>query len=565
MERADELEESKIKVEKNIPCQLSDGTILHSDVYRPNDEGMYPVLMLRLPYDKETPRYYNEYLDVPRMVEAGYAIILQDVRGRFASEGEFYPFIHEGKDGYEAVEWAAKLPFSDGNVGLFGMSYHGYTQLAAAAEKPPSLKAIAPVMTMGDPFGDIPNIEGAPNAIGKFQTWVLGSIIEDQLKRSNQLDETKFQGYLENMVERLFDKPADEWPPMKDLDPNSFFFEVMQGKLSPELKENAKLDDKFKNTEIPALFMGGWFDALLTPTLDMYNAYDGTKMLWIGPWTHEDMTGRAGDRFFQHALENIGVDKMKDPTEIHIKWFDKWLKDKPLSIEKPVHLYLMEQNKWEAFDEWPLTNGVSELYLHSNGNSQTRHGDGKLDTNPSTAKTKTALKLDPFDTVPIRGGNVLIAGHESGIFEISDIQDRGDVLVYTSSPLEKDVQLLGTVKAVIWGSSPTQLFDISLRISDVDESGHVYNIIDTFHREKTDAINEPFQLELVIGTTAYMLKKGHCLRLDMTASKAPLYDINLNNGTTTKTNVTGKAAIEHIYQGGETGSKIILPLADNLS
>lgn len=562
MERMKIMGESKIRIEKNIPCLLSDGTILRSDVYRPNDQGIYPVLMLRLPYDKETPRYYNEYLDVPRMVEAGYAVILQDVRGRFQSEGEFYPFIHEGKDGYEAVEWAAKLPFSNGKVGMFGMSYHGYTQLAAAAETPPSLKAIAPVMTMGDPFRDIPNEEGAANATGKFETWVLGSITCDQLKRRNELDEVKFHGYLDNMTEWLFYKPSDEWQPMKELDPDSFFFEVMQGKLSSELKESAKLNNKFKDTKIPALFMGGWFDALLTPTLDMYNAYNGIKMLWIGPWTHEEMTGRAGDRFFQHAEENIGIDKLKDPTEVHIKWFDKWLKDKPMPIQKPVHLYLMEQTTWEAFDGWPLPNMISELYLQSNGNSQTRLGDGNLSSTSSSKQTKSALKLDPNNTVPIRGGNVLIAGHESGMFEISDIQERQDVLVYTSGPLEKDKQLLGTVKAVIWGSSPSELFDITLRLSDVDKSGLVYNIIDTFHREKTETVNQPLRLEIEIGTTAYMLKKGHCLRLDITASKAPLYDINLNNGTTTKTNVTGKTAMEHIYHGGKTESKIILPLAD---
>ena len=553
---------TNMKVEKNIPCQLSDGTVLSSDVYRPNNRGVYPVLMLRLPYDKETPRYYDEYLDVPRMVDAGYVVILQDVRGRFASEGEFYPFIHEGKDGYDAVEWAAKLPYSNGKVGLFGMSYHGYTQLAAAVEKPPSLKAIAPVMTMGEPFSDISNKEGAANATGKFKTWVLGSIIEDQLKRRNRFDKMKFQSYLENMTKWLYNAPANEWVPMKDLDPDSFFFEIMQDKLPLEWKESATLLDKFNSIKIPALFMGGWFDALLTSTLDVYHAYNGEKMLWIGPWTHEEMTGRAGDRFFQHAAENIGVDKLKDPTEIHIKWFDKWLKSKPMPIQKSVHLYLMEENKWEAFDDWPQAKEVSELYLHSKGKSQTVDGDGKLNREASSVQAKSALKLDPANPVPIRGGNVLIAGHESGMFEISDIQGRDDVLVYTSEPLEADKKLLGTVKAVIWGSSSSELFDISLRLSDVDEYGRVFNIIDTFQREKVEIPNKPFCIELEIGTTAYTLKRGHAVRLDITASKAPLYDINLNNGTTTKSHRTGKMAMEHIYQGGETASKIILPLAD---
>ncbi|WP_090238099.1 CocE/NonD family hydrolase [Lentibacillus halodurans] len=553
-----------MKAEKNIPCRLSDGTILRSNVYRPDEEGVYPVLMLRLPYDKEERRYYDEYLEVPRMVEAGYAVILQDVRGRFASEGEFYPFIHEGRDGYEAVEWAAGLPFSNGKVGLFGMSYHGFTQLAAAVEKPPSLKAIAPVMTMGDPWGDFLGREGAPSATGKLETWVLGSIIEDQLKRRNHLDESKLHGYLENIVEWLHYAPADEWQPMKDLDPDSFFFDVIKGKLAPEWKEDVKLTEKLQNANIPALFMGGWFDALLAPTLEAYQAYNGLSMLWIGPWTHEEMTGRAGDKFFNNAAEDIGVDQIADPTELHIKWFDEWLKDKPMPVNKSVHLYLMGQDKWAAFDQWPVIDHAKELYLHCNSVSQTHGGDGELVSQPSRTQAASPLKLNPANPVPTRGGGTLIAGHESGMFDVNDIQDRDDVLVYTTGRLEQGMQLLGTIKASIWGSSPSSLFDVSLRLSDVDTSGRVYNLIDSFHREEVGTVNQPFYMEIDIGTTAYLVKKGHCLCLDIAASNAPHYDINLNNGTTTKTHANGKVAFEKIYHGGDTESKLTLPLAEDL-
>ncbi|SEU05416.1 hypothetical protein SAMN05421676_11646 [Salinibacillus kushneri] len=546
-----------IKIEKNIPCPMSDGIILRSDVYRPNDNGVYPVLMLRLPYNKETPRYYDEYLDVPRMVEAGYVVILQDVRGRFASDGEFYPFIHERKDGYEAVEWAATLPFSNGKVGLFGMSYHGYTQLAAAVEQPPSLKAIAPVMTMAEPWGDILGHDGDAHAVGKFETWVLGSIVENQLKRRNHLDQVKFNQYLEQLEGWLYDVPADEWTPMKDLDPDSFFFDVMQGNLTSERKKNTNLTERLGQLDIPALFMGGWFDALLKPTLEAYQAYGGPSMLWIGPWTHDKMTGHAGERFFEHAEKNIGVNQLSDPTEIHIKWFDQWLKNKPISVSKPVHLYLMGENRWEAFEEWPVNGNSKEFFLHnSDGNT-----NGKLSAEPASVKYKSFLKLDPANPVPVRGGGSLMAGHDSGMFDISDIHERDDVLVFTSEPFEEDCQLLGTVKGEIWCSSPSPLFDISLRISEVDSSGRVFNIIDTFHRETARTNNQPFCLDIEIGSTAYTLKKGDCLRLDIAASQAPLYDVNLNNGTTTKTHAKGETAFEHIYHGGEMNSKVIVQFA----
>lgn len=550
---------NQIITEKNIPCELTDGTTLRSDIYRPDDEGIYPVLMLRLPYDKEAPRYFKEYLDVPRMVHAGYVVILQDVRGRFASEGEFYPFIHEEKDGYEAVEWAANLPFSNGKVGMFGMSYHGYTQLAAAAAAPPSLKAIAPVMTMGDPFADISGDKDGPNALGKLQTWVLGSIVEDQLKRKKLLDEKKFQYYFHDLKKWLSQAPANQWKPMKDLDPDSFYFDFMHDHLPKEWKAKSRLYGRFKASNIPALFIGGWFDGLLQPTLKMYHSYHGPKMLWIGPWTHEAMTGQAGEKFYPEAAENIGVDQMKDPTELHIKWFDHWLKQKPLPIEKEVHLYMLEENKWKAYSKWPKPKKVKQFYLYSEGKSQTKHGDGKLLSHPSALQTKSAFKLDPNHPVPTIGGGTLVEGYESGVFEISHIQERCDVLVYTTDSFKENMKILGTVKAMIWGSAPSPLFDVSLRLSDVDSSGHVFNIIDTFHRKKVKAVNEPFCLELDIGTTAYMLKKGHCLRLDIAASNAPKYDVNLNNGTTTKTNTKGKTAIQHIFHGGNTASKILVP------
>ncbi|GIO22217.1 CocE/NonD family hydrolase [Oceanobacillus sp. J11TS1] len=555
--------EIRIRLEKNVPCSLADGTILRSDIYRPDDEKSYPVLMIRLPYDKETPRYYDEYLEVPRMVQAGYVVILQDVRGRFASEGEFYPFMYERRDGYDAVEWAANLPYSNGKVGLFGMSYHGYTQLAAAVEKPPSLKAIAPVMTGANLMGNFLGKEAGPHPVAKLETWVLGSMLEDHLKREGNFDKEKFHFYFDKMAEWFVAAPADEWTPLKDLAPDSYYFDFMQGRLSKAFKDDVNLKQDLMDVDIPALFIGGWFDGLLAPTLETYQAYKGTKMLWIGPWTHEEMTGRCGECFFNHAASNLGVDNITDPTDLHIKWFDKWLKEKSMPIKKPVHLYLMGQERWEAFEEWPIQKSVKlmEVFLHSQGMSQSRNGDGKLTFQPGPAETKSALKLDPKHPVPTRGGGTLIAGYASGMFEVSDIQDRQDVLVYTSTELDEDLSLLGSIKARVWASSPSKLLDISLRLSEIDSEGRAYNIIDSFHRKKVENENQPICLDVEIGSTAYTLKKGHRLRLDIAASNAPLYDINLNNGTTTKTHSKGKSAVEYIYQSGDKASKLVLPIA----
>ena len=142
------METSNILMEKNVPCTMRDGTVLYADIYRPAKEGKFPVLLTRLPYSKDLPHFSHRYLDTNRLVSNGYVVIIQDVRGRFHSEGEFFPFENEGEDGYDTVEWAARLPFSTGKVGMFGLSYYGFTQLLAAAQHPPHLAAIFPAMTI---------------------------------------------------------------------------------------------------------------------------------------------------------------------------------------------------------------------------------------------------------------------------------------------------------------------------------------------------------------------------------------------------------------------------------
>ncbi|SDI22221.1 hypothetical protein SAMN05192534_12612 [Alteribacillus persepolensis] len=548
-------------IEKNVECQLTDGTVLRADVYRPKKDGVYPVLLIRLPYDKETPRYYDEYLHVPRMVEAGYVVILQDVRGRFASDGEFYPFIHEADDGYESVEWAASLPYSNGKVGLFGMSYHGFTQLAAAAAFPPSLKAVAPVMTMADPWADMLSGGSGPSSVGNIKTWTLASMVQDELQRNNDPKAEQVNQYIEQLPEWLHETPSNEWTPMKDLRPNSYFFDVINERVPASFREKMNVIDKLKDVSIPALFIGGWFDSLLKPTLKAYQAYGGEKMLWIGPWTHEEMTGRAGGKYFDNAQVEIGKDNIKDPTELHILWFNHWLKGKPHTIEKPVHLYLMGQKRWENYDRWPPS-PVEEktYYLHSKGAANSRSGDGALTTSLSGNQATDSLRLDPANPVPTHGGGVLIAGHESGMFDQGDIQDRDDILVYTSETLTHDIDILGTIHAEIWAASPSPLLDLFVRISDVEPNGKAYNIVDSFHRESVKE-NEKVRVKMDVNHTAYRFQTGHKIRVEIAASNAPMFDVNLNNGKTTKTASHGKAAYETIYHGGSCPSHIVLPIS----
>ncbi|MBB6448410.1 hypothetical protein HNR44_000359 [Geomicrobium halophilum] len=549
-----------IQVERNVECKCSDGVILRADAYRPNDHQCYPVLLLRLPYDKTNPHYYNGYLDVERMVSAGYVVILQDVRGRFASDGTFYPFVHERKDGYDAVEWAAALPYSNGKVGMFGMSYHGYTQLAAAVEDPPSLYAIAPVMAIADPWTNMIQDPYTPFDQGSIATWALESILPDQLRRENRNTKLKLaHAYIKELPAWLHDQPLTKWKPLRDTDVHSFYFEFVKSQVPKETLQWINVQEKLGNIEIPGLFVGGWFDSLLKQTLEAYERYGGEQMLWIGPWTHSALNGQVGEVFFEN--DTLGIEQLEDLTELHIRWFDHWLKGQRLNTEKPIHFYHMGHNSWEARRSWPPKNVCTErYYLSSHMGANSRSGNGTLEKKKPETNRSEQLLRNPEDPFPTRGGNLLMAGHMAGILQQGDLQDRRDALVFTSQPLPDPCDVHGRVQASVWVKPHSPLIDLFFQVSDVAPDGSVYNVVDTFIRRKSHASRVPQRVDTVLNDTSYRFEKGHALRLTIAGSNAPRFDVNQNNGTTSRTTTGGKTIADTILHGDHYPSYLSIPI-----
>ncbi|QQK75275.1 CocE/NonD family hydrolase [Salicibibacter cibarius] len=548
-------------MEYDVECQCSDGTVLKADVYRPEERGLYPVLLLRLPYDKTNPHYYNGYLDVPRMVTAGYVVILQDVRGRYASGGSYYPFVYERKDGYEAVEWAAALPYSNGKVGMFGMSYHGYTQLAAAAEAPPSLYAIAPVMAIADGWVDMVQDVIMPFDHGSLATWTLESILPDQLKRQGHdaaLAHT--YAYMEELSSWLHDQPMTEWAPMKNTAPNSFYFDFVNRQVNKQTIQQVDLREQLKHIHIPALFIGGWFDSLLGQTLGAYQQYGGKRMLWIGPWTHSNLDGWAGDVFFDHATTPLGADQLKDLTDLHIRWFDHWLKDRSLNIEKPVHVYRMGQRRWDRQESWPLNDvGISYYYLDRHENMSVQSSVRALEKKKPETNHTDRCPRNPAVPFPTCGGNLLMAGHGAGMFEQGDLHKREDTLVFTTQSLDRPLDVLGAITANVWVSSDSPLVDLFLQVSDVTPDGNVYNVVDTFTRGTGSDSGRPQCVQVDLIPTSYRFGKGHAIRLAISGSNAPRFDVNQNNGMTSRTTTGGKPANDVFFYGKKYPSFLSIP------
>ncbi|MDZ5784186.1 CocE/NonD family hydrolase [Marinococcus luteus] len=493
-----------MRIEEQVEGRMRDGTVLRADVYRPDGSGSWPALLLRLPYDKTTRHYRETFAEVERLTVAGYVVVIQDVRGRFASEGEFYPFIYEAEDGYDSVEWAARLPEVNGRVGMIGMSYHGFTQVAAAAGQPPSLVAIAPMMAFADGWSTMRGDRGVFE-IGKWQTWVAESMLPDHLERLEDPEgPDRISRYLKDLPAWLGKGNPLTWPPVTAAGLPSYYNDFLLGNVSEETRERMQVNPE--SIKVPALFLAGWYDCFLEETIDLYQRTAGPVELWIGPWTHEDQSGQAGDVFFPDA--------QVDRTALFLQWFDRWLRDEKAPPRNPVHYYVMNAGKWRSGTKIPEGNSETVFYMHS---------DGLLFGDAPEQASSIRIEHDPDYPVPTIGGNILMSGFPAGSFDQQEVQARSDVLVYTSAPLQENWEMLGTAQARLWMNASRPELPIGLRISEVQPDGSAWNVMDSLEGQPEAAGKRVID----IGRTAYWFSAGSRLRVEIYLSSFP----RIENGT----------------------------------
>ncbi|WP_022792407.1 CocE/NonD family hydrolase [Marinococcus halotolerans] len=489
-----------MRMEKQAEGRMRDGTVLLADVYRSDRAGSWPALLLRLPYDKTTRHYRETFVDIERLTAAGYVVVIQDVRGRFASEGEFYPFIYEAADGCDSVEWAARLPEVNGKVGMIGMSYHGFTQVAAAAGQPPSLQAIAPMMAFADGWSTMRGGRGVFE-LGKWQSWVAESMLPDHLERVEGPEgPARISGYLEHLPSWLGKGDPLTWPPVTAAGLPAYYKDFLLGDVSEETRQQMQAAPE--NIKVPALFLAGWYDCFLEETIDLYQRTSGPAELWIGPWTHEDQSGQAGDVFFPEA--------QIDRTGLFLKWFDRWLKGETAPPGDSVHYYVMNAGEWRSGADIPEGRTEAVFYLQPDsllsGEAPKQEAPGRR------------VRHDPDHPVPTSGGNILMSGFRAGSFDQQEIQKRGDVLVYTSAPLSKDWEVLGTVQAHLRLTLSRPGLTVGLRVSEVTPDGSSWNVVDTVQAgERT----------IDIGRTAYRFLAGSRLRVEVYLSSFPRAESSL--------------------------------------
>lgn len=556
---APEAAELGVKTERNVPVKMRDGVILRADVHRPDSGGPYPVLVMRTPYGKKR--------NVDRYVKAGYIVVCQDARGRYESDGKFESFLrfetHDGEDGYDTVQWAARLPGSTGKVGTFGASYNAFLQWRLAPLRPPSLKAMAAFSILGR----YTDLEG-PGTIrpGRRLQWWMFTISPDMRKRSGR---QASEAYL-----KIADRESQAYLwflPWLELPRGAFEdeTEAVHYWLNNPHTDPWKLDEGVKEIAVPNFDVVGWHDhcngdMLLYRTMvkeaKTETARRGSRII-IGPWSH---AGRGRRRY-----DNIdfGPEAQMDITALEIRWFDFWLKGRENGVDKdaPVKIFIMGENRWRDEQHWPLERTEDKvLFITGGGHANTPAGDGKIvDHRPASSGTDHYV-YDPADPVPTLHGKASFT-HAS---DQRPLAERQDILVYQSEPLSERIEVTGNPVVELYAASSAPDTDWFVRLIDVAPDGLARDVslglVRARYREGLDkpkllAPGEVVKYTIRMNATSNAFLPGHRIRLDVTSSDFPNYDRNHNTAANQNADATLATAEQTIHHGGSQATRIILP------
>jgi uncharacterized protein len=565
-----------ITVERNVPFRLADGTTLLSDLYRPSTPGRYPALILRLPYNKNAAQAYT-YLHPIWYARHGYLVIIQDSRGRWHSEGNFYPLRDEARDGYETVEWAASLPSCNGAVGLYGFSYVGLSQMLTAAEQPPSLKALAPAFTGSGQYENWAYSGGA-FCLGLNAWWTVLLAIDTARRHGLPDLEARLAEAVRLMPSRFWTLPLADVLPLPELRELAPYYLDWVAHPTPDTYwQTTDLERRYERITAPALHIGGWYDSFFEGTLRNYAGLTRlaagpdrrNQRLVVGPWHHNPWTRLVG-------TVDFGPEATSWLDDLQVRWFDHWLRgeDTGLLDEPPVKVFVMGANRWREADEWPLPGTeYQDFYLHSGGRANSLNGNGWLDREEPKDEWPDVYIYDPRDPVLSLGGRSCCIPEISpmGPADQRPAEIRNELLIYTTEPLEEDLEVTGPVVAELWASSSATDTDFTVKLVDVFPDGRSINLCDGIIRARyRDSLTAPellvpgeaYRYVVQVGATSNLFRQGHCIRVHVSSSNFPLYDRNPNTGQWPKDARYGdlEVATQFLFHDFHRPSRLRLPV-----
>lgn len=559
----------EVKVERNIEIEMRDGVRLRADLYSPIGEGEFPVLLMRLPYDKSVSEAVG-YMHPEWYARQGYIVVSQDVRGRYASRGEFQPFHNERQDGVDTIRWAKQLPQSNGKVGMYGFSYVGATQLHPAIDASEDLTALAPAFTNDGYYEDWTHKNGALH-LSFIQSWATSLAPDIAIRQGNAEAAADLLEMMTQIRDRYAHLPLHDHPGIsKEFSP--FYYEWLEHPTFDEYWKQWDLRSRYDKIDVPSLHIGGWYDIFIEGTIRNFTGLSSlhpNQKLLIGPWEHYPWSSMSGVMDFGDEARNV-VD------EWQVRWFDYWLKgqDNGIMDEPAVNIFVMGDNVWRQEREWPLARTqYTNFYLHSDGNANSLNGSGKLDTIAPVQEPCDIYAYNPMDPVPSIGGNSCCVPSISpmGARDQRPVEIRNDVLVYTTEVLEQDVEVTGPIEAVLYASSSADDTDFTVKLVDVHPDGKAINIVQGIQRASFRDSNEhpsPIEPGVIykyafhVGSTSNVFKRGHRIRIEVSSSNFPMFERNLNSFRVDRKGdyTQVKIATQKIYHDADHPTHIVLPI-----
>ena len=491
--------------------------------------------------------------------ERGYAVLIEDVRGRSDSDGSFGTTLQEGPDGSDTIDWIAQQQWSDGQVGMVGSSYLGLVQWWAALQSNVHLLAISPMCSGDDEYTDRWYSTGGALQIGHRLLWLAENLTPPSHVRP------LFASYIGHLPLRTADVQAagtalPRWR------------EALLHPSYDNFWKTFSVRDKLGRITVPVLSLGGWFDTYAASDLHAFSrlAQQGVPVeTWIGPWAHN-----PGWVF---PTRDFGAQASLPIRRKQGEWFDRWMKLPESAGQTEIraaalHLFVMGPNVWREEREWPLARTrYTPAYLTSAGHANSAAGDGVLQWRPVSAGKSDGYTYDPKNPVPTTGGAICCdpVVLPPGPLDQREVEQRPDVLVYTSEPLRDDLEVTGSVKAILYVASSTNDTDFTVKLVDVEPGGRPLLVTDGIQRmryrlslDKPTLMkrNAAYQVTVDAGVTSYVFAPGHRLRLEISSSNFPRFDRSLNSARPNAEETRLNKAKQTVFHEREYPSALILPV-----
>ena len=560
----------KYTATRDVAVPMRDGVKLRADLLLPAGDERFPVLVYRTPYGKHNAE--KDYETFVHAVERGYAVVIQDVRGRYASEGEFVAYQQEGHDGYDTIEWAAAQSWSNGSVGTFGLSYPGAVQWLAAIENPPHLKAMVPAMTFSTP----------QNFFFAWGTWDMSWIdwiwnnIAPDIRVKKNLPGPKTSQEAADAWKDVAPVAYRELPlaGLKELqDAAPYYYEWLRHPLEDPWWDWCELRNKYGRVKAAVLNLSAWYDDNYGPEGASTNYAGLLKSrageapqthLLLGPWVHgvdSTANARAGDRHFGAAAKI-------DYDETVLRWLDHYVRgiENGVEEEQPVRYFVMGPDEWREADSWPPPAKQNSFYLVSSPSESAR--TGRLSQSASDGSGYSSFESDPADPVT----NLY---RSSGAHDYRQLATRKDVLTFDSAPMERDLEVTGPIEAEVFFSCDCRDLDIWAHLLDVAPDGTAFNLMspglnvgrasyrDAQHGRQLLILGQIYRLELPHLITSNVFQKGHRIRVQISASFFPNFSRNLQSGELESTSAKIQKATIRVYHERDYRSRVILPVVEH--